>query len=336
MLAADSDFTAPLQFEILYVFLSLRKSGMYDAIRLEFPVYMLLSNRQRHRFVCGMLAAAQCLAQAVLCGEPARATADDLRICSDGQTSLGSSELAIIGLVRSLAEPLKKAKARNVIVLDIKTPGGRPHPVGKWLADELSAAIRTEYPKISTIDRSKLSSGSDISGTETDAKSIFLSEIHQAQSAGADLAIIGDFAAVSNQIGISLRVINLAGPLKTLYTTTGLIPISKEIADLSTEAIPTLELKDGIPRGGMGGMGMPVCAHCPSPQGIGRSGVVTLEIVVTNDGRPDRITVMASPDPDLSAIAVRTVRGWRFKPALGFDGNPIAVFLPIQVTFNHR
>jgi TonB family protein len=148
------------------------------------------------------------------------------------------------------------------------------------------------------------------------------------------VVIDGTFAELSNQIGISLSVIILADLPKTLDTRTGLIPISKEISDLSSEAIPGLELKEGVPRGGTGGIGMPDCVRCPSPKGIGRTGVVTLEIVVTNDGRPDRIRVMASPDPDLSAIAVRTVRGWRFKPALGFDGNPIAVFIPIQVTFN--
>jgi TonB family protein len=334
MLAGDSDFAAPLQFEILYVFLSLRKSGMYAAIRLEFPVYMLLGNRQRYRFVCGMLAAALCLAQAGLCGEPARATADDLRFYSDGQTSLGSSELAITALVRSLAEPLKKAKPRNLVVLGFRATSGRLHPVGKWLADQVSADIRIEYPKINTLDRSKLNSGSDIPETQTDAESIFLNQIHQAQSAGADVVIDGTFAELSNQIGISLSVIILADLPKTLDTRTGLIPISKEISDLSSEAIPGLELKEGVPRGGTGGIGMPDCVRCPSPKGIGRTGVVTLEIVVTNDGRPDRIRVMASPDPDLSAIAVRTVRGWRFKPALGFDGNPIAVFIPIQVTFN--
>jgi TonB family protein len=293
----------------------------------------MLGNHRPLRFVCPMVAAFLCLAQTGLRGEPIPRTDHDSRIYGDGQTSLTSSELAITVLVRSLAEPLKKAKGRNLVVLDFSSTGGRLHPVGKWLADQVSADIRIEYPKFNTLDRSKLSSGSDIPGTQTDEKSIFLNQIHQAQSAGADVAINGTFAAVSNQIGISLSVIILADLPKTLDTRTGLIPISKEISDLSSEAIPALELKEGVPRGGTAGIGMPVCAHCPSPQGIGRSGVVTLEIVVTNGGRPDRITVMASPDPNLSAIAVRTVRGWRFKPALGFDGNPIAVFVPIQVTF---
>jgi TonB family protein len=80
---------------------------------------------------------------------------------------------------------------------------------------------------------------------------------------------------------------------------------------------------------------MPVCTHCPSPlrPGIGLIGVVALEIVVTRDGQPDRIKIIKSPSPELAAAAVKAVQTWHFKPAVGFDGNPIAVITPIQISF---
>jgi TonB family protein len=165
-----------------------------------------------------------------------------------------------------------------------------------------------------------------------DAAAIFQREIHQARIVGADVAITGDFAAVSDQIGVSLGVVKLADLGKTHEVRTGLIPISKELTDLTSEAIPALELVDGIPRAGKSGIGMPVCNYAP-PKSSGRSGFVILEIVVTKEGRPERIKVIKSPDPGLAALAVQSVQSWRCKPALGFDSDPIAVVTPILITF---
>jgi TonB family protein len=295
------------------------------------PGYMIRPHHQRTVRI--MLAAGLGLTQAALCGGEKKIAARELTVYRDGQVPLSASEPAISALARSLAEPLKKAKARNVIVLDLRGSGGKPHPVGAWLADRLSAAIRKEYPKINAIDRSKLISNADISSGPMDSNAIFEMDVRQARSVGADVAIIGDFAAVSNQIGISLRVVRLPDPERVFGPMAGLIPLSKEIENLTNEAIPALELEDGYPHGGQSGVGMPDCTHCPPPKYADRAGVVVLKVVVTTDGRAGTIKVWTTPDPDLSAIAVRTVQAWRFKPAIGFDGNPIAVIIPVQITF---
>ena len=270
--------------------------------------------------------------QAGLCEELERTTARELRSYPGAQDSLSTTESAIAALVRSLAEPLKAVKARNVVVLNLRGPDGHMHPVGKWIADQVSVAIRNEFPKVKTIDRSQLSSNDEIAGTAMDAEAVFQRETHQARLTGADVAITGNFAAVSDQIGVSLAVIKLADLEKTHEVRARLIPISKELTDLTSEAIPSLELVDGIPRAGKSGIGMPVCTYAPTKRS-GRSGVVILEIVVTKDGRPERIRAIKSPDPELAALAVQSVQSWRCKPALGFDGNPIAVVIPIQITF---
>ena len=308
------------------------KSGLQTAMRLECETYMILFRRRRFGLLCATLAIALWFARAGLCEELERSAARELRIYPGAQNSRSATESAIAALVRSLAEPLKAVKARNVVVLDLRGPDGHLHPVGKWFAEQVSAAIRDEFPKIKTIDRSQLSSNDEIAGTPMDAEAVFQREIHQARLTGADVAITGDFAAVSDQIGVSLGVIKLADLGKTLYVRAGLIPISKQLTDLTPEAIPTLELVDGIPRAGKSGIGMPVCTYQPN-KSSGRSGSVSLEIVVTKDGRPERIKVIKSPDPELAAFAVRAVQSWRCKPALGFDGNPIAVVTPIQITF---
>jgi TonB family protein len=258
-------------------------------------------------------------------------------IDTKAQSAHQATDSAIIGLVESIEQPLKKANARKVIVFDFRGPNEQLHPVGKWLADQVSMTIRKELSKIETIDRSQLGPNNGIAETSTDVHAIFTAEISQARSLGADVIITGTFARVSDQIGVSLSIAKMADLGKTQEVRTGLVPISKEITDLTPEPIPGLELKDGIPRAGTGGITMPICTRCPAPEfprNAVEGGVVLLELVVTTEGRPERITIIKSPSPELAASAVRTVQGWRFKPAIGFDGSPIAVFTPIQLTFH--
>jgi TonB family protein len=258
---------------------------------------------------------------------------------TEAQSAEQATDSAITGLVESIAKPLKHANARKVIVFDFRGPNKQLHPVGKWLADQVSMTIRKEFPNIEVIDRSLLSPNNAIVETPTDWHAIFDAEISQARSLGADAIISGTFAKVSGQIGISISIANMSDLGKTQDVGTGLVPISKVIMDLTTEAIPGLDLQDGIARAGSGGITMPICTFCPAPEfprNLKGSGVILLEIVVTPEGRPDRIKIIKSPSPDLADRAVRTVRTWRFKPAIGFDGRPVAVFTPIQLTFQGR
>jgi TonB family protein len=243
-----------------------------------------------------------------------------------------TTESALETLVQKLAQPLKAAKAKHVVVLDLRGPNGGLYPAGKLISDHLSVAIGTEFPKLKIIDRSQLIPSVEMPGTPTEVSAGFKTDIQEARSVGADVFISGNFAEVSGQIGISLHIVKLSELEETHEVRSGLIPIPKEIEDQTSDAIPPLQLEDGFPRAGESGINMPVCSHCPTPSN-GLTGLVTLEIIVTKDGRPDRIRVLKTPSPELAAAAARLVQAWRFKPAAGFDGNPIAVITPIEITF---
>jgi protein TonB len=95
----------------------------------------------------------------------------------------------------------------------------------------------------------------------------------------------------------------------------------------------------GYPRAGENGFGSPDCVYCPPPQFSDEAvkakyqGVVTLMVVITPDGRATDIHVSQGPGLGLEEKAIEAVRAWRFKPALGPDGKPAAVRMPIEVTF---
>jgi protein TonB len=90
---------------------------------------------------------------------------------------------------------------------------------------------------------------------------------------------------------------------------------------------------------GTGGVGYPSCAYCPDPKYSEEArkakyqGTVVLQAVITADGRAIEIQVVKGPGLGLEEKAVEAVKLWRFKPAMGPSGKPVAVVVPIEVTF---
>ena len=90
---------------------------------------------------------------------------------------------------------------------------------------------------------------------------------------------------------------------------------------------------------GTGGVGYPSCAYCPDPKYSEEArkakyqGTVVLQAVITPDGRAIEIEVVKGPGLGLEEKAVEAVKQWRFKPAMGPAGKPVAVVVPIEVTF---
>ena len=90
---------------------------------------------------------------------------------------------------------------------------------------------------------------------------------------------------------------------------------------------------------GTGGVGYPSCAYCPDPKYSEEArkakyqGTVVLQAVITPDGRAIEIQVVKGPGLGLEEKAVEAVKQWRFKPAMGPSGKPVAVVVPIEVTF---
>ncbi len=83
----------------------------------------------------------------------------------------------------------------------------------------------------------------------------------------------------------------------------------------------------------------PTCRKCPGPP-YPRSaaekrieGRVTLIVTVSEAGTAEDISVLQGPDPSLNLQAVKTVKEWQFKPAIGTDGKPFAARSLIEVTY---
>ena len=95
----------------------------------------------------------------------------------------------------------------------------------------------------------------------------------------------------------------------------------------------------GAFRAGVNGVGVPVCLYCPIPQYSDEArkakyqGTVVLQVTITTDGRAINISIVKGPGLGLEEKAIEAVKGWKFKPAVGPAGKPVATIVPIEVTF---
>ncbi len=95
----------------------------------------------------------------------------------------------------------------------------------------------------------------------------------------------------------------------------------------------------GAFRPGTGGVGYPSCLYCPEPQysedarKAKYQGTVVLQAIITPDGRATNIEVVKGPGLGLEEKALDAVRNWRFKPAMGPTGRPVATITLLEITF---
>jgi protein TonB len=73
-------------------------------------------------------------------------------------------------------------------------------------------------------------------------------------------------------------------------------------------------------------------AYPPNAEAAGKQGKVLLQAIIRIDGAIGGLTVLSSPDPELAAAAVESVRQWRYQPTL-LNGQPVEIITTISVSF---
>jgi TonB family protein len=82
----------------------------------------------------------------------------------------------------------------------------------------------------------------------------------------------------------------------------------------------------------------PKAVYHPDPTYVDRArrkkinGSVIVTMVVTAEGRARDLKITKSLDKDLDKQAIKAVSTWKFEPATK-DGKPVAVRVPVEVTF---
>jgi TonB family protein len=136
------------------------------------------------------------------------------------------------------------------------------------------------------------------------------------------------------QVLFSLTVPKFAMPIPETYSEALVLPIEQDQVACADAPMPT---EDNSQRPG-GKIKAPVRVKKVNPvypqsaQKERRDGVVLIEANISRTGCVVDASVIASPDPRLSAAALYAVIQWRYSPTL-FDDKPVPVIMTVTVNF---
>jgi TonB family protein len=272
----------------------------------------------------------------VICLVLAVLFASSIQIARAQQNELDKAASQVAG------EIAKKGRKR-VIVADFIGPKEQVNELGRQLADELSSALTNANKDIEVLPRLN-----NKASWETHfGESVNIPEGNTARMlaklVGAEVVIAGDIKRSSSRIDLNLRVWDIPpsnGKGVEIWE-------SKELDELSVRTSVTREreaLMDRLlapaPAGefrltaGLGrsprNQSVPRCIDCPSPS-IMKKATVKLVITISAEGRVTSTEVVEASDQKLVEKVVQTVKTWRFQPAHGPDGQPVAARVPVVI-----
>jgi len=155
---------------------------------------------------------------------------------------------------------------------------------------------------------------------------------------GIDAVMSGSLADSASGFLLTVKV-RAVSDGSVVFTTEQSVAHSRVLDSLaSTDADTTAS----APRAGLNGAGTPTCSYAPAPvfpdearkEKITSASVI-LTVVITEEGQATQVRIARDPGYGFAERAVEKVSEWRCKPALDKDKKPVAVTVPIEVTFRN-
>ena len=280
-------------------------------------------------------------ASSVLIAGPARAQTVAPPNAGEDQTAA-----AVKALAGSLAQTVKKSHLKNILVMDFQGPNKGYSPLGRKLADELSAALAAD-PAISTVDREKYSEFEY-------REALLIPEANQPDRANwtagrlaANSFVIGDLEESGREFALHITIYDCPRP-RIVQELKAAIPKTDETLALSRRELTATgddarngnKKRSSMPHYGVRGYSAPECQYCPQPEfssearRLKAGGIATLIAEVDETGQITDAVIIQGLFYGLNEKAVEGVKRWRMKPAIGPDGSPVAVQQVIEVSFH--
>jgi TonB family protein len=250
------------------------------------------------------------------------------------------NDSTIDNLAQRTVERVAKTQAHNVLVLTIQGCLLDANICGS-LDQKIRAELQTAIPGMQLLTRTDVLPLLPKHGLlPVDG---YTSAVEPAAvDLGADVMVTESLTGIEGGYEVSAAVTDLTKRMKLGEFKAKL---KRPASDLSTETLIFRQSADGpalvVPRVRNSGRKgeFPSCEKCPEPQFTDEArakkieGIVLLVVTITERGTAEQIAVVRPLGGGLTDSAVQTIRGWRFKPALGPDGKPLATRTPIEANF---
>jgi TonB family protein len=246
----------------------------------------------------------------------------------------------INALAARVAKELNKKNEKTVVVFDFVGPDKKSTALGQQIADDFGDALRKSSASFSVIGRPQVAQA--LEENRLSPQSLFDAELKLwfAKKLKAAAMVLGTLEPDGENLNIAVDSYSVKDG-KALKEFKVALQLSEQMKTLSDT--PTDVGKDQsatMPSVGANGYSTPACLYCPQAKFSELAvknhtqGTIFLLVTVGTDGQAHNIRVVKGISDGLTESAIETVLSWRFKPATGPDGTPVAVKQTIEVTFH--
>ena len=246
-----------------------------------------------------------------------------------------------------------KKSACTILVANFTDSSGSTFILGMQFADAVSEQLAAGAMDIRIVDRKRLYKFLEMERIPSKFLVEDNAERWLAMEQSANAVLVGHLDGAGDKLTVTLQLLDahfLVGPRerrevrkgpmeKVELTITGVEEQSRMAEEPFREASASQVAEDqGILRAGRNGVTVPNGVYMPTPDYTDPAriakinGGIILLVTVSEEGRAENLQILKGLPFGLNQAALNTVRTWKFRPAT-LDGKPVAVKVPIEVTF---
>ena len=240
-------------------------------------------------------------------------------------------------LASQTLKEIKPLKPRRVAVADFRSPDGASFQQGHYFALSLSTLLQ-DLAKKDFFVASHAGFDDDLSRLHLTVEGLTPGDsIRDAASKIAvEVLVTGSLKKRGNSYLLQVTPVRVASAewLPTLTTTVQSNEFFESIFMPLPSDVPVLTGKAVEPD-----LSIPSCLYCPDPSYSDQArrakfnGSGVFQVLVSPDGRAQQVRATKLIGYDLDEQAFYAIKKWKFRPAKSKDGTPVAVIVPVEVTF---
>lgn len=249
------------------------------------------------------------------------------------QPKLGS----VAALAQALATKLPQAPGETVYIgVPIWEGQGNHYALRREVGDELARALSAADPTDKVITPAEASAMLAKDGFQPPDVYYMLDTVAAGQLVGANAIVITRMQ--QNRNGLLLKVeAGNAGWLHTYGKLDAMLPDTPQLDALLAQPDAPVVYGIGVYVPGVGGIGQPVCSYCPMPDLLrfgnnAHAHLLMIGFTVEANGSVTGASILVSSGVAAADKSVlRAAKSWRFRPAPGPAGKPVATRMIAQV-----
>ena len=240
-------------------------------------------------------------------------------------------------LGEDFSKKLKAQKSRQIAVADLLSGEGTSPDQGHHFAQFLSQSIKRHGKKLQVVDHLKFDEMVRFAQIPAGAFASPAMAAAFAPKIPEDILVIGTVQRDESHYLFQIAAVRMSDG-KALASGTASFARTEFIDSLSEPFPPKFDFPV-VKFNAKAGMRSPKCVYCPEPSYSDRAradrlqGTVVFETVVSQAGYIVAVHPTKLIGDGLDERAFETIRSWKLRPATDGAGNPIAVQVPIEVTF---